>query len=58
MFVVKVYCMIETSLDHAVNFHHEHCIVPTNCPWVSENGFTDTIMTMKAFRDYSLTEFS
>ena len=19
----------------SVNFHHEHCIVPTNCPWVS-----------------------
>ena len=23
-------------LDLTVNFHHEHSIVPTNCPWVSE----------------------
>ena len=21
----------------AVNFHHEHSIVPTSCPWVSED---------------------
>ena len=25
------------SLDLTVNFHHEHCIVPTECPWVSED---------------------
>ena len=31
MFVVKVYCL-------TVNFHHEHLIDPTNCPWVSEDG--------------------
>ena len=24
--------------DLTVNFHHEHSIVPTNCPWVSEDG--------------------
>ena len=22
-----------------LNFHHEHCIVPTNCPWVSEDAW-------------------
>ena len=22
----------------SVNFHHEHCIVPTICPWVSEDA--------------------
>ena len=27
-----------SSLDLKVNFHHEHCIVPTICPWVSEDG--------------------
>ena len=38
MFVVKVYCKI----DLTVNFHHEHFIDSTNCPWVSEDvmGFT------------------
>ena len=25
-------------LDLTVNFHHEHSIVPTNFPWVSEDG--------------------
>ena len=25
-------------LDLTVNFHHEHFIDPTNCPWVSEDG--------------------
>ena len=42
MSVVKVYCKIETSgacLDLTVNFHHGHFIDPTNCPWVSEDGF-------------------
>ena len=34
MFVVKVYCKI----DLTVNFHHEHFIDPTDCPWVSEDG--------------------
>ena len=38
MFVVKVYCKIETRLDLKVNFHHEHFIYPTNCPWVSEDA--------------------
>ena len=26
-------------LDLTVNFHHEHFIDPTNCPWVSEDVF-------------------
>ena len=39
MFVVKV------SLDLTVNFHHEHCIVLTICPWVSE----DVIMRVTEF---------
>ena len=26
------------GLDLKVNFHHEHFIDPTNCPWVSEDG--------------------
>ena len=26
------------SLDLTVNFHHEHCIVPTDCSWVSEDA--------------------
>ena len=34
MFVVKVYC----RLDLTVNFHHEHFIDPTDCPWVSVDG--------------------
>ena len=54
MFVVKVYCKVETSpiiemsfyypwcpgarLDLTVNFRHEHFIDPTNCPWVSEDA--------------------
>ena len=29
---------IKTSLDLTVNFDHEHSIVPTGCPWVSEDG--------------------
>ena len=37
MFVVKVYCKI----DLTVNFHHEHFIDPTNCPWVSEDAIVD-----------------
>ena len=24
-------------LDFIVNFHHEHSIVPSSCPWVSED---------------------
>ena len=24
-------------LDLTINFHHEHFIDPTNCPWVSED---------------------
>ena len=38
MFVVKVYFKIESRLDLTVNFHHEHFIDPTNCPWVSEDA--------------------
>ena len=34
MLVVKVYSKI-FDRDLTVNFHHEHSIVPTNCPWVS-----------------------
>ena len=34
MFVVKVYFYF---FDLTVNFHHEHFIDPTNCPWVSED---------------------
>ena len=30
------------SLDLTVNFHHEHCIVPTDCPWVSEDACSDS----------------
>ena len=26
-------------LDLTVNFHHEHFIDPTDCPWVSEDAF-------------------
>ena len=33
MLVVEVYCKIET-IDST---HHEYSIVPTNCPWVSED---------------------
>ena len=29
---------IKTSLDLTINFHHKHSIVPTSCPWVSEDG--------------------
>ena len=36
MFGVKVFCKI----DLTENFHHEHFIDPTNCPWVSEDKFT------------------
>ena len=25
-------------LDLTVTFHHEHSIVPTSCPWVSEDA--------------------
>ena len=35
MFVVKVY----RKIDLPVNFHHEHFIDPTNCPWVSQDGY-------------------
>ena len=27
-----------------VNFHHEHCIVPTDCPWVSEDDVSTTLL--------------
>ena len=37
MFVAKVFCKIET-IDLTENFHLEHFIDPTNCPWVSEDG--------------------
>ena len=35
MFEVKVY----RKIDLPVNFHHEHFIDPTNCPWVSQDGY-------------------
>ena len=38
MFVVKVYCKI----DLTENFHHKHSIVPTSCPWVSEDAPSQT----------------
>ena len=38
MFVVKVYC-----LDLTINFHHEYCIVSTNCPWVSEDACSSRV---------------
>ena len=31
-------CILGACLDLTVNFHHEHSIVPANCPWVSEDG--------------------
>ena len=36
MFGVKGYC----RLDLTVNFHPEHFIDATNCPWVSEDEMT------------------
>ena len=40
MFVAEVYYKI----DLIVNFRHEHSIVPTNCPWVSEDVFSGTLI--------------
>ena len=37
-------------LDLTVNFHHEHFIAPTNCPWVSEDG-TNLKKVRKKFRN-------
>ena len=34
---------VDNELDLTVNFHHEHFINPTNCPWVSEDGKTFAI---------------
>ena len=31
-------CILGVCLDLTVNFHHEHPIVPANCPWVSEDA--------------------
>ena len=36
----------QASLDLTVNFHHEHFIDPTNCPWVSED-VEDTTATLQ-----------
>ena len=33
---VKSKCL-GALLDLTVNFHHEHSIVPINCPWVPED---------------------
>ena len=44
MFVVKVFCKI----DLRANFHHKHSIVPTNCPWVSEDGLG--VVCVKGFQ--------
>ena len=40
MSVAEVYCKI----DLIVNFRHEHSIVPTKCPWVSEDVFSGTLL--------------
>ena len=37
VFVVTVYYK---NFPEIVNCHHEQSIVPTNCPWVSEGGWT------------------
>ena len=29
---------VDKMFDLTVNFHHEHFIDPTNCPWVSEDA--------------------
>ena len=39
-------------LDLTVNFHHEHFIDPTNCPWVSEDGKTHTPRFTDFFTDF------
>ena len=36
-------------LDLTVNFHHGHFIDPTNCPWVSEDGFCISCGKNKSF---------
>ena len=35
----KVYKALSADIlgDLTVNFHHEHFIDPTNCPWISED---------------------
>ena len=43
----------ETKIfNTAVNFHHEHSIVPTNCPWVSlgEENLTDPFHQFNSIR--------
>ena len=37
---LRLKCVVEKRLclSSLVNFHHEHSIVPANCPWVSEDG--------------------
>ena len=33
-----------------VNFHHEHCIVPTICPWVSEDAENEEPFHLKTIK--------
>ena len=47
MFVAEVYYKI----DLIINFSHEHSIVPTNCPWVSEDVFSSTLLPSVKARD-------
>ena len=49
--------------DLTVNFHHEHSILPTNCPWVSEDraNIIDPILVTSGqtcnFHDLNLVTF-
>ena len=47
MLVAEVYYKI----DLIINFSHEHSIVPTNCPWVSEDVFSSTLLPSVKARD-------
>ena len=38
-------------LDLTENFHHEHFIDPTNCPWVSEDGINGVLLYKEYFRE-------
>ena len=50
MFVAKVYCKI----DLTVNFHHEHFIDSTNCPWVSEDDVHLDSLWKRGLKDNDL----
>ena len=34
---IYLFIYLAPRLDLTVSFHHEHFIVPTSCPWVSED---------------------